>query len=164
MNLNTELFRRTAPSKKLELIEKATIDELSKVSAETIVRCVQEVGEPEWSRTPKKRVTNKKLYCKHVSNGWNANIYKVSISGKQHILTYDFTGVIDNEWIDRDGFEHWMSHKEMFQSGTVEKEVKYTDIKDRLHYHDFRWWFNSRMECIRGILKTYVEQKYKDKL
>lgn len=165
MNLNKELFRRTAPSRKLELIENATSAELSAVKAETIIRCVQEVGEPaHWRKEPKKRVTDKKLRCERVSNGWDASFYHVAIYGREHILTFYFEGIIDNQYIDLDGFSHDLTFKEMTSTQRIKKEVQYEGRDNHPHWETFCWDWDERMECFRSILRTYVKIKYKDKL
>ena len=41
-NINTELFRRYAPKKKLEIIEKLTDDELLAITPATLIRMVKE--------------------------------------------------------------------------------------------------------------------------
>ena len=43
-NINVELFKRYAPKKKLEIIEKLSNDELMNVSTATIERIVKEAG------------------------------------------------------------------------------------------------------------------------
>lgn len=165
MDLNKELFRRTAPAKKLELIENATAAELSAVKAETIIRCVQEVGEPAfWSKEPKKRVTSKKLRCDRVSNGWDATFYHVAIYGREHKLNFHFEGIIDNRYIDCDGFCHDLNFKEMTSTQTIKKEVQYEGRDNHPHWETFRWDWDERMECIRSILTTYIKTKYSSKL
>ena len=43
-NVNIELFRRTSPVKRLEIIENLTQDELLNVTKETILRIVKKAG------------------------------------------------------------------------------------------------------------------------
>lgn len=165
MNLNTELFRKTAPQTKLKLIAEATIAELGNVSQDTIVRCVKEAGSPTYSMKGKTKTSYKTLWCEYTSNGWDAGFRKVTISGRSHILNFEFEGVIDNQWTDSDGHYHDMNWRELKNlNSSIRKEVKYTDVYDRLHHHDFNWSYEKRMECIRTILRTYIENKYKDKL
>ena len=43
-NINIELFKRTSPVKKIEIVKNLTQDELSRVTEETILRIVKETG------------------------------------------------------------------------------------------------------------------------
>lgn len=43
-NVNTELFKRTSPVRKIEIIKNLTQEELSIVSETTILRIVKETG------------------------------------------------------------------------------------------------------------------------
>ena len=44
INVNTELFKRISPVKKIEIVKNLEQDELSGVSKETILRIVKETG------------------------------------------------------------------------------------------------------------------------
>ena len=44
INVNIELFKRTTPVKKIEIIKNLTQDELSRVTEETILKIVKETG------------------------------------------------------------------------------------------------------------------------
>lgn len=43
-DVNTVLFKRTSPVKKIEIIDNLTHEELSRVSEETILRIAKEIG------------------------------------------------------------------------------------------------------------------------
>lgn len=85
-NVNTELFRRTAPVKKIEIIKNMTQDELLSISKETILRIVKETG---------RRVTGSRNYEFYVQpgrrkgNDWNSIIEGIWLyKGKLSIITY----------------------------------------------------------------------------
>ena len=44
INVNIELFKRTTPVKKIEIIENLTQTELGRVTEETILKIVKETG------------------------------------------------------------------------------------------------------------------------
>lgn len=70
-DINTELFRRTSPVKKVEVINNLTQAELSKVSEETILRIVKETGR----KTAKSR--NYEFYVNPIrrkGNRWNSEV------------------------------------------------------------------------------------------
>lgn len=85
-NVNTELFRRTAPVKKIKIIENMTQDELLSISKETILRIVKETG---------RKLTDFRNYEFYVhpdrrkGNDWNSVIERIWLyKGKLSIITY----------------------------------------------------------------------------
>lgn len=85
-NINVELFKRYAPKKKLEIIEKLNPNELMNVSTATIERIVKEAG------TNMYKSRNKRLYIsrdRQRGNSWNSTIEAVElIRGKLYLDVY----------------------------------------------------------------------------
>ena len=85
-NINVELFKRYAPKKKLEIIEKLNPNELMNVTTATITRIVKEAGKSMY------KSRNKRLYIsrdRQRGNSWNSTIEAVElIRGKLYLDVY----------------------------------------------------------------------------
>ena len=85
-NVNIELFKRTSPERKLELIKNLTQAELSGVSKATVLRIVKEAGR----RNPGTR--NYELYIhpdRRIGNRWNSEVEGLWLNkGKLYVIVY----------------------------------------------------------------------------
>ena len=151
-NINVELFKRYAPKKKLEIIEKLDSNELMNVSTATIERIVKEAG------TNMYKSRDKRLYLsKQRGNSWNSTIEAVElIRGKLYLdvyLQYENTDCNTSElvtdFLRRGDF-----------TGSVVRGDRYGN--DR-HYY-FTYSEGSKQRVIRSILLEYVFTKYAKKL
>ena len=153
-NINVELFKRYAPKKKLEIIEKLNPNELMNVSTATIERIVKEAGMNMY------KSRNKRLYIsrdRQRGNSWNSTIEAVElIRGKLYLDVYlQFentdcnTSELVTDFIRRGDF-----------TGSVIRSDRYGN--DR-HYY-FTYSEGSKQRVIRSILEEYVHSKYADKL
>ena len=151
-NINVELFKRYAPKKKLEIIEKLDSNELMNVSTATIERIVKEAG------TNMYKSRDKRLYLsKQRGNSWNSTIEAVElIRGKLYLdvyLQYENTDCNTSElvtdFLRRGDF-----------TGSVVRGDRYGN--DR-HYY-FTYSEGSKQRVIRSILLEYVFTKYATKL
>ena len=86
IDVNIELFKRTSPVKKIEIIENLKQDELLGISKETILRIVKETG---------RRNTGSRNYEFYVhpdrqrGNDWNSVIEGIWLyKGKLSLITY----------------------------------------------------------------------------
>lgn len=86
INVNTELFKRTVPVKKIEIIENLKQDELNRVSEETIFKIVKETG---------RRLTGSRNYEFYVNpdrrkgNNWNSVVEGLWLyKGKLNVMVY----------------------------------------------------------------------------
>lgn len=86
IDVNTELFKRTAPVRKIGIIENLKQDELLGISKETIIRIVKEIG---------RRKTDSRNYEFYVTperrrgNDWNSFIEGLWLyKGKLSLITY----------------------------------------------------------------------------
>ena len=85
-NVNIELFKRTSPERKIELIRKLTQAELSGISESTLLRIVKETG---------RRIKGSRNYEFYVNpdrregNNWNSMVEGVWLyRGKLHVMVY----------------------------------------------------------------------------
>ena len=79
-NINTELFKKYAPKKKLEIIESLTQEELLAITPKTVTRIVKETGEG------KKGSPNKYLKIRlslRQGNNWNSTFDGVGVHSKR---------------------------------------------------------------------------------
>ena len=153
-NINVELFKRYAPKKKLEIIEKLDPNELMNVTLATIKRIVKEAG------TNRYKSRNKRLYIsrgRQRGNSWNSTIEAVElIRGKLFLDVYFQlentdcnTSELVADFIKRGEF-----------TGSVVRGDRYGN--DR-HYY-FTYSEGSKQRVIRSILEEYVYTKYANKL
>ena len=85
-DVNIELFKRTTPERKIEIIKNLTQTELSGVSEATILRIIKEAGR----RNPGTR--NYELYIhpnRRTGNRWNSEVEGIWLNkGKLYVMTY----------------------------------------------------------------------------
>lgn len=153
-NINVELFKRYAPKKKLEIIEKLDPNELMNVSTATITRIVKEAGGNMY------KSRNKRLYIsrdRQRGNSWNSTIEAVElIRGKLYLdvyFQYENTDCNTSELLS-----DFMRRGEF--TGSVVRSDRYGN--DR-HYY-FTYSEGSKQRVIRSILEEYVYTKYVTKL
>jgi hypothetical protein len=153
-DINTELFRRTSPVKKVEVINNLTQAELSKVSEETILRIVKETGR----KTAKSR--NYEFYVNPIrrkGNRWNSEVegiwlYKRKLSVVVYIQ-YDDTDssllVPFNDFFKKGDFR-----------GTIKRDDRYGNPQTHYYVYDE----NDKTEVMRSFCLEYINTKYKSKL
>ena len=153
-NINVELFKRYAPKKKLEIIEKLDSNELMNVTLATIKRIVKEAG------TNRYKSRNKRLYIsrdRQRGNSWNSTIEAVElIRGKLYLdvyFQYENTDCNTSELV-----ADFIRRGEF--TGSVVRDDRYGN--DR-HYY-FTYSEGSKQRVIRSILEEYVYTKYPTKL
>ena len=153
-NINVELFKKYAPKKKLEIIEKLGPNEVMNVSTATITRIVKEAG------TNMYKSRNKRMYIsreRQRGNSWNSTVEAVElIKGKLYLdIYYQFsntdcnTSELVTDFMKRGDF-----------TGSVVRSDRYGN--DR-HYY-FTYSEGSKQRVIRSILEEYVYTKYATKL
>lgn len=153
-DINTELFRRTSPVKKVEVINNLTQAELSKVSEETILRIVKETGR----KTAKSR--NYEFYVNPIrrkGNRWNSEVegiwlYKRKLSVVVYIQ-YDDTDssllVPFNDFFKKGDFR-----------GTIKRDDRYGNPQTHYYVYDEK----GKTEVLRSFCLEYINTKYKSKL
>ena len=157
-NINNIIFTRTAPKKKLEIINSLSQGELLAITYPTILRIIKEAGQGDSSKV---RCKFKTLYLSGATNDWNSkvtNIYnwkKDEVYLSVYILgddtdTYEFPKLKD--FLDNRYEEQCLGKlHESFRNG---------------YEHDVPANYNrtDRARVVRAILTAYVKNKYRDKL
>jgi hypothetical protein len=152
-NINTFIFTRTAPKKKLEVINELSEEKLLSVKLSTIDKIVREVGYARYAHSP-----NKELYLEgSPGNNWNSDVESLAKHSRKlfihFYLQYDNTDTTVSDYL-------W----KFLEPGEYRGKHHYSDRYGNGQTTYFRYDNSDKAEVIRSILKTYVLRKYKDKL
>lgn len=158
MDINNFLFTRTAPKKKLAVINTLSQGDILSVTYKTILRIIKEAGVGDSNKT---RCKYKTLFLSDAGNNWNSkvtNIYNwkkdevylsVYIQGDDTdtYVIYKLRDFLDNRYE-----EQCLGHiEESFRNGYSHKKPANYNRADRAR-------------VIKAILTAYVECKYESKL
>ena len=157
-NINNIIFTRTAPNKKLEIINSLSQDELLAITYPTILRIIKEAGQGD---SNKARCKFKTLYLSGATNDWNSKVTNIYNWKKDEVYlsvyiqgddtdTYEFPKLKD--FLDNSYEEQCLGKlHESFRNG---------------YEHDVPANYNrtDRARVIKAILTAYVKNKYRDKL
>ena len=158
MDINNFLFTRTAPKKKLAVINTLSQGDLLSVTYKTILRIIKEAGHGDSNKT---RCKFKTLYLSGATNDWNSKVRNIYNSKKDEVylsvyiqgddtdteVSYKLRDFLDNR------YEEQCLGKldESFRNGYEHKVPANYDRSDRAR-------------VIKAILTAYIENKYADKL
>lgn len=158
MDINNFLFTRTAPKKKLAVINTLSQGDLLSVTHKTILRIIKEAGHGDTNKT---RCKFKTLYLSGATNDWNSKVRNIYNSKKDEVylsvyiqgddtdteVSYKLRDFLDNR------YEEQCLGKldESFRNGYEHKVPANYDRSDRAR-------------VIKAILTAYIENKYADKL
>lgn len=157
-NINNIIFTRTAPKKKLEIINSLSQGELLAITYPTILRIIKEAGQGDSSKV---RCKFKTLYLSGATNDWNSKVTNIYNWKKDEVYlsvyiqgddtdTYEFPKLKD--FLDNSYEEQCLGKlHESFRNG---------------YEHDVPANYNrtDRARVVRAILTAYVKNKYRDKL
>ena len=157
-NINNIIFTRTAPKKKLEIINSLSQGELLAITYPTILRIIKEAGQGDSSKV---RCKFKTLYLSGATNNWNSKVTNIYNWKKDEVYlsvyiqgddtdTYEFPKLKD--FLDNHYEEQCLGKlHESFRNG---------------YEHDVPANYNrtDRARVVRAILTAYVKNKYRDKL
>lgn len=157
-NINNIIFTRTAPKKKLEIINSLSQGELLAITYPTILRIIKEAGQGD---SNKARCKFKTLYLSGATNDWNSKVTNIYNWKKDEVYlsvyiqgddtdTYEFPKLKD--FLDNRYEEQCLGKlHESFRNG---------------YEHDVPANYNrtDRARVVRAILTAYVKNKYRDKL
>mgnify|MGYP003421694114 FL=1 len=157
-NINNIIFTRTAPKKKLEIINSLSQGELLAITYPTILRIIKEAGQGD---SNKARCKFKTLYLSGATNDWNSKVTNIYNWKKDEVYlsvyiqgddtdTYEFPKLKD--FLDNRYEEQCLGKlHESFRNG---------------YEHDVPANYNrsDRARVIKAILTAYIENKYADKL
>lgn len=158
MDINNFLFTRTAPKKKLAVINTLSQGDILSVTYKTILRIIKEAGVGDSNKT---RCKFKTLYLSGATNDWNSKVRNIYNSKKDEVylsvyiqgddtdteVSYKLRDFLDNR------YEEQCLGKldESFRNGYEHKVPANYDRADRAR-------------VIKAILTAYVECKYESKL
>ena len=152
-NINTELFKRYAPKKKLAIIEALTQEELLAITPKTVMRIVREAGEG------RKGSPNKHLKIRlslRQGNNWNSTFDGVGIYKKRlYVCLYVQMDSTDTETTEY--YSKFFARGERYR-GTCQESDRYGNP----NYHYFYYNDDDKADCIKSILLEYVNRKYFD--
>ena len=158
MNINDFIFTRTAPKKKLEVINNLSEGELLSVTYKTVLRIIKEAGAGDSRKT---RCKFKTLYLKNASNDWNSRVTNIYNWKKDEVYLSVYIQGDDTDtevsyklrdFLDNRHEEQCLGHlEESFRNGYEHRVPANYDRSDRAR-------------VIKAILTTYIENKYSDKL
>lgn len=154
VNINVELFKRYAPKKKLDMIEKLGPSELMNVTTATLTRIVKEAGENMWkSRNKTLRISRERQR----GNSWNSVIEAVDlIKGKLSLDVY-------MQYENTDGNTS-ISMSSFLSKGDSRAEITREDRYGNPQTYYALYDEGDKQRVIRSILEEYVYTKYADKL
>ena len=157
-NINNIIFTRTAPKKKLEIVNSLSQGELLAITYPTILRIIKEAGQGDSSKV---RCKFKTLYLSGATNDWNSKVTNIYNWKKDEVYlsvyiqgddtdTYEFPKL--KNFLDNSYEEQCLGKlHESFRNG---------------YEHDVPANYNrtDRARVVRAILTAYVRNKYADKL
>ena len=155
-NINQELFifRRYAPKKKLELINRLSQSELLATTPETLMRIVKEAGtKAGTARSKVLRISSKR----RSGNDWNSTVESVEIHrGKLMLDIY--------VQMDSTDTNHFEPYSNFSKDGNYTGKVFTTNYYGDSIPHYFTYDRQDKAKVIKSILLEYVHTKYADKL
>ena len=152
MDINTEIFRRTLPHKKLDIIDKLTENELLNITESTITKMVKDIGtRPSHSR-------NKMLYLTNrIGNNWNSTVEGVGIfRGILHISFYiQYQNTDTTRYVQ---FKEFLTGKEF--RGYLSYDDRYGNKQTSYYTYNE----SDKARVIRNLCIEYIIRKYASKL
>lgn len=152
MDINKVIFSRTAPAKKVEMVNNLTIPELLSINYATILRVVKETGTRQSnSRSKTLRMT------RPVSNDWNAefegvNLYRGKLFADIY-LQYDSTDTNVS-----------VPFEDFLKKGDFRDSITRPDRYDNPQTHYFTFREIDKAIVLGRLLMDYLNRKYKDTL
>ena len=154
MDINVELFRRTAPEKKLEIINNLSKGELLNIKEQTLLRIVKEAGHG------KPRSRDKKLYISEeiqAGNNWNSQVEGIELyKGKLILNAYVQYSNTDT---NKDA-----NLKDFLRRGDYRGHINYEDRYGNQQTAYFTYDDSDKANVIKSICQEYIYTKYASKL
>lgn len=154
MNINKIIFTRTAPKKKVEIVENLTPTELLLITAETVSRMVKEAG----SRLYKSRDKGLRFsYERRTGNNWDSTIEGVrNYKGKPVLdIYYQYENTDTNTSVSLEDFLKRGDYR-----GSVVRDDRYGNPRN----YYFTFSSTDKARFVRRLLLEYLYTKYADKL
>ena len=153
-NINTELFKRYAPKKKLEIIESLSPSELLATTPATITRIIKEAGKNRYKSRDKRLFISRD---RQRGNSWNSTVEAAELlKGKVYLDVY-----VQYENTDTNTDYPLSSFLGRGESRVViNRDDRYGNPRTYYSHYDEE----SKARVIKSILLQYVYNKYEDKL
>ena len=154
MNINRIIFTKTAPKKKVEIVENLTPTELLSITTETITRMVKEPG----SRLYKSRDKELRLsFERRTGNNWDSTIEGVrNYKGKPVLnIYYQYENTDTNTSVSLEDFLKRGDYR-----GSVVRDDRYGNPRN----YYFTFSSTDKARFVRRLLLEYLYSKYADKL
>ena len=154
MNINRIIFTKTAPKKKVEIVENLTPTELLSITTETITRMVKEAG----SRLYKSRDKELRFfYERRTGNNWDSTIEGVrNYKGKPVLnIYYQYENTDTNTSVSLEDFLKRGDYR-----GSVVRDDRYGNPRN----YYFTFSSTDKARFVRRLLLEYLYSKYADKL
>ena len=154
MNINRIIFTKTAPKKKVEIVENLTPTELLSITTETITRMVKEAG----SRLYKSRDKELRLsFERRTGNNWDSTIEGVrNYKGKPVLnIYYQYENTDTNTSVSLEDFLKRGDYR-----GSVVRDDRYGNPRN----YYFTFSSTDKARFVRRLLLEYLYTKYADKL
>ena len=153
-DVNTKLFKRTSPVRKIEIIKNLTQEELSIVSETTILRIVKETG---------RRIRGTRDYEFYINpdrkkgNKWNSVVEGLWLyKGKLSVMVYVQFDNTDTSML--------VPFNDFFKKGDFRGTIKRDDRYGNPQTHYYVYDEKDKTEVLRSFCLEYINTKYKSKL
>lgn len=151
-NINTELFKRYAPKRKIEIIESLNQTELLAITPATIIRMVREAGELHYRSKRDKRLMVSRE--RRTGNNWNSWFNGVDlIKNKLYVNLYIQYDNTDTD--DCISYGEFMRDNNRFR-GTIKTTDRYDNPQTYYYFYDN----SDRARAVKSLLLEYVCRKY----
>ena len=151
MNINEIIFSRTAPQKKLDIINSLSEDELLITSKATVKRIVKECGINVYRSKHKRLLIDND---RRAGNNWNSLVEGFDLifdSVQVNIyVQYENTDTTKSE-----------SYGNFFSGGSYRGEVQRSDRYGNERTYYFTYNRNDKAKVMKSLLLEYVYKKYK---
>lgn len=154
MDINQIIFTRTAPAKKVEIVENLTQAELLNILPATIARMVKEAGTRLYkSRDKELRIS----YERRTGNNWNSTI--------QGVRNYKGNPILDLyiQYENTDTSAS-VSLSDFLNKGDYRGNIVRDDRYGNPRSYYFTYTVADKARFVRQLLLEYLNRKYKDKL
>lgn len=156
IDINKELFKRTAPKKKLHIINMLSSSELRRISEDTIKRIIREVGNGRY-RSRSKSLGIFGTDDESVGNNWNSDVNSINLEkGRLLFDVYIQYSNTDTDTIVR--------YSDLMRRGGFKGHITRDDHYGNPQTYYFSYDEEDQEKIIKAILVTYIRRKYKDKL
>ena len=156
-NVNQFIFTRTAPKKKIEVVNGLSESELLAVNPDTITRIVKETGYSYKNRSQSKELRISRE--RRAGNDWNSEFEYVSIYKKKlYVGLYVQYGDCDTDTTQGEDYNTF------FRRGNYEGQIKGVDYRGNTKYYYYTYGMSDKAKCVKSILLEYLYTKYKEKL